>query len=494
MALGQLEDRLKDKKIVIYGAGIWASVFYTYLRLLELDSNIVCFVVTTMQRLNTSLHDKSIRQYDEIKNELADCFVVIAIKNAEDLMDSLSCDHNGGLYCLTESQMEEIRGFIFSYYANMPIQRNKILVDCFGGRNGYSCNPKYIIEKLLEKRYPVEVVWNVLDRKKWEFPDGVRAIVYNSPEYFQELYTAGIVIDNSGVSSFPYKRPEQYAIHTWHGTGPFKKVGVAEYKGDKENIALMKKRHSFVDVFISNSKDNTEMFRESFCYDGEIYECGSPRCDILFQENHIKEKVYETFGIAPNKKILLYAPTFRGEWNRSENISTFKWYDLNMKQVLDALSQRFGEEFILMYRFHHALYEHNQSPDFYPDGIDVTFYPDIMELIVAADVMITDYSSAMWDFSLQRRPVFLYHNDEREYADDRGFYWPISRWPYPNARTCEELCETIREFDEGKYLERLEQFFQDDPSYDDGHAADRVAERIIDVIEHPEKYGKEYGL
>mgnify|MGYP004563174129 CR=1 FL=1 len=191
-------------------------------------------------------------------------------------------------------------------------------------------------------------------------------------------------------------------------------------------------------------------------------------------------------GIPTDKKIVLYAPTFRETIEES-----FSKYTLDWKKVLPALEKRFGDPFVLLYRFHQKLRDYKQFEDFYSFAVNVTMYPDVMELVVAADVLVTDYSSIMWDFSLQKRPVFLYHNDEREYTDERDFYWPVSRWPYIKAHSSEEMCEKILGFDEQQYLLDLEKFFEEDPSYDDGHAAEKVTARILDVINHPEKYGKD---
>ena len=492
--LNELDNIIKNRKIVIYGAGQWASFFYTYIDLLGQSSRVVYVTVTEEREPNNNIFKQDIVLYNEIKNDIQDCLIIVAISSTEELIKSIANEHRGDIYQLTEIQVQNMQEYIFSYYLKYPVQRNKIFVSCYKGKNGYCCNCKYIVEKLIEKRCPVEIVWSILNSTTWQFPENVKTVVQNSPEYYRELYTAGIIISNAGVPCYPCKKKEQYMIHTWHGSGPFKKVGVSLYEGDMNKRELYRNRFSKVDAFLSNSADNTEMFRHSFIYDGEIYESGSPRNDILFQKNNIRGQICKKFGIESGKKILLYAPTFRGGWDGKGMAYSFDWYDLDMHHVLGALSQRFGEDFILMYRFHqqlYKLYQYGQTNGFYPFGIDVTFYPDVMELLVAADVLITDYSSVMWDFSLQRRPVFLYHNDEREYTDDRGFYWPVSRWPYPQAHTCEELCRVITQFNEEEYLQKLEAFFEADPSYDDGHASERAVERIMDVINHPEKYGKE---
>lgn len=489
LELNELKSAIQGRKLVIYGAGNWASAFWAFIEYLDYGGNVVCFTVTELEGCDVNLFNKDVKMFKDIKNSISDCVIIIAVKRADEIISILSENQIKDYYRLREAQVDKIQAYIFDTYSRLPIQRNKIFVDCFEGKNGYCCNCKYIVEKLYSMKYPVEVVWNIIDESMWEFPHGIKTVRYKSLEYFKELYTSGIVINNADVISYPYKRKEQYFINTWHGSGPFKKVRAALCNNDKEKISKIKSEYSLVDVFYSNTKDNTEMFRNSFCFDGEICEGGSPRNDILFTRNDIKEQIFNKFDIDNDKKILLYAPTYRK--GGKDRLMSFNWYDLDMQQVLCALNNRFGGEFILMYRFHHMLYEYKKNCDYYYFGIDVTYYPDIMELLVAADVLITDYSSVMWDFSLQRRPVFLYHNDESEYLNEHGFYWPISKWPYPKAHTCEELCGKIKKFNEKEYLEDLEAFFAADTSYDDGNASGRVAERIIDVINNPQKYGKE---
>jgi CDP-glycerol glycerophosphotransferase len=183
------------------------------------------------------------------------------------------------------------------------------------------------------------------------------------------------------------------------------------------------------------------------------------------------------------KKIVLYAPTFRKEVEKSISV-----YNLDFERISQALSKRFDGEFLVLYRFHHMLYETNYNYECIPMGINVSSYPDVMELLLISDVLITDYSSIMWDFSLMRRPVFLYHNDIEEY--DRGFYCDPDEWPYPKAKTSDEMVSKINNFDEEQYVKDLGSFFQRFHSFDDGHASECIVNRIVDVMSNPSKYGK----
>lgn len=474
----------EDNNIVIYGAGKYAVALYKYLWMKKKQNNVKCFVVTKHDQNSNVLLDLPIMEYEDFYAHYHKEFIVIAIKDYIDVQSKLERDNISEYRVAETSEIKKYQTMWMEYLQHLPI-RNKIFFDCFHGR-GFECNCKYIAQKLIEEKCDVDLVWNVTEKDMYDFPYKIRQVKSTSIEYETELYSSRIIVDNVGTAPHN-KRKEQYFINTWHGTGPFKKVALSieSLRKSAEYVEKRKNEYNKTDLYISNSADNTYMFRESFQYEGEILQSGNPRNDILFNSQGIKEKVYDELKLDIAKKVLLYAPTFRDSIE-----SSFEKYTLDMNKILKTCEKRFGGEFVLLFRFHNKLRDYVNFSNFYSNGINVTNYPDVMELVVAADVLITDYSSIMWDFSLQRRPVFLYHNDEQEYINDRDFYWPISRWPYVVAHTSEEMCEKIISFDEKDYLFRLERFFQEDPSYDDGHASERVVERIMDVIDHPEKYGK----
>lgn len=484
MNLDNLKQRLQNKHIYIYGAGLYATLLYAYLQFYDMDQQVIGFVVTKKEDNGDCFFDKPIYYYPfNIMQKQAVFFV--AVKGAYDIEEQLRKDGVADVCLITEQVISEIKERIFAECSKLPIQRTKIFFDSFDGK-GYGCNPKYIAEYLLKHHSNLELVWDVMKIEKSELPEQMKQVERYSCEYYRELYTAGIVIQNVGIDGFPYKRKEQYTIHTWHGSGGYKKAGIHACLNDEKLAEMVVNHFKNVDLAVSNTCGNSKMFRESFLYEGEISEYGSPRVDIIFQNAGVRDKICKQFHIPTEKKILLYAPTYRDQKDLS-----FSQYDLDMNLVLETLKKRFGREYVLIYRFHQMLYRYDEGKSFYPYGINVSMYPDVMEFLVAADVLITDYSSIMWDFGLQRRPIFLYQNDAKQYTDDRGFYKPISTWPYPIAHTQEELLENILKFDEQDYLNKLEAFIAADPSYDDGHATERVVARIMDVIEHPEKYGKE---
>lgn len=470
-------EKLRNKKIIIYGAGAYGNKLYTFLKRKGLNQYITSFLVSDKKANPHIIDGIPVKEITELEESLEEYTVLVAIGSVHSgEVISLLQDHIvKGLYCVTKKFIEKMEQKIFDEMKNFPLEQNKIFISCYEGM-GYRCNCKYISEKLLQDRYPVKIVWAVKDTYGLDVPDQIKKVTLYTEEYYKELYTSKICITNNTNQLFGEKRNDQYYINTWHGFGPFKKVQ-ASLSSNKKRRDEIKEVNSKYDLFLTGSTFYSQVYRESFFYEGEIYECGAPRNDVFFMNNTIKDSVYKKFGISSCKKIVLYAPTFRSDGEKS-----FDYYDLDMPDILKALNTGFGSEYVLMYRFHHHLYAMGKCQGYYEGGIDVTYYPDIQELLVAADVVITDYSSLMWDFSLQRKPVFLYQNDEEDYRDDRGFYCPVSQWPYPRAHSKEELITIIKNFDNEKYIHDLNAFLEKYGSCDDGRASERTAEKIMEII------------
>lgn len=468
-----------DKSILIYGAGKYASIFLTYLQTQGINSSVKGCIVSQIDDNKVFLSDLSVKSVDEIE-DLKSYTIVIAIakENAEAIYHKLEEQGVDIGYQVTSEMIADMASEIATFFSLYPIDENKVFIDCFEGL-GYRCNCKYLAEAL--KKYDYEIVWNLSDRAVDDIPEWITKVKRYSFEYFREAYTAKFYITNNGVEAKIYKRKNQVFICPWHGSGPFKKINIDLCQ---ENIKLKKsiqEEYRNIDLFISSSKFNSQVIRRAFGYEGEILECGSPRMDCLLQKNNFRDKICKYYHIDRNCKIVLYAPTFRKACIGDEGplITSFEKYDLQWEMIQKALEKRYKEPFVFLYRFHHGLYRYTQSNVSYQGAVNVTFYPDVQELLGAADILLTDYSSIMWDFSLQRKPVFLYHNDVDEYIEKRGFYSQIDEWPYIKAKTSEGLCEKILHFDNEKYLWELDAFLKKYGTFDDGHACKKVMERIL---------------
>lgn len=468
-----------EKDIYIYGAGLYARALCTYFQLVKSEQHIKGFIVSDPNGNVSSLFGIKVYGLESIRPELDDNSVIY-IAVSEQTIGEISRfldDHGVKNYVAVDWNMKkEIVYSIRDHFKDVPIQNNKIIIECHDGVT-YCCNPKYIVEGLHKSGADMDIVWGVQNGPREGFPEYVRQVERYSKEYFYEFYTSRLLISNAGIP-FDARRKEQYYIETWHGTGPLKKCGYdANY--EVADILYLEAMEKSPDVYLAGSEFNVGFYQTAYHYKGEVMRSGFPRNDIFFREN--KEaalKIYRKYGIDTDKKIVLYAPTFRG-WKSTRS---FHYYDIDIDRVMESLKERFGGEYVFLGRYHHFLRNFMESKSWRGDVINVSDYPDSQELLVAADVLISDYSSIMWDFSLQRKPVFLYHNDESEYLDERGFYCPPKELPYPTGHDNDDLCDKILNFDQKEYLERLNTFFDKYGAFDKGDATDQVVSRIMKIL------------
>lgn len=374
------------------------------------------------------------------------------------------------------NQIKKFRHEIYIWkFCHMPIQNNKIILWANGFKQ-YGCSPKYITEYLL-KNYPdkYDLVW--VFEPDASIPEGldkrVRIVYYFSIEYLKELHTAKFVICNMRTGSAHYwkKRPEQIYIQTWHSSLRLKKIeGDAAKHFSDEYINDCKKDSEKIDVLLSGCKFSTEIFRRAFWYEGEILECGTPRCDVLFNnKDTTRKKVYEYYNISLENKLILYAPTFR-----SNKPSDFLEMDFNQ------LKKAMVGEWVIGARLHPNILE-----SVIPDGaISMSKYSDMQELIAAADILITDFSSCMFDMAITGKTCVLYAPDLEEYLEkERGLYFDIKELPFPIAKDMNELCRILSNFDYKEYQFKLDKFMCTIGSFENGHAAERVCEYICHNVE-----------
>ena len=356
-------------------------------------------------------------------------------------------------------------------------KQNKIVFVNFLGR-GYGDSPKYIAEEIMRQSLPYDLVWLVSDMSDF-FPTGIRKVKFYSLKSRYELSTARVVISNT-KARLPYsKKKTQYYIQTWHGGFGVKYIekDIEQYLPD-DYVQDSKYDSSITDLILSGSDFQTQVIKDSFWYDGEIFMKGIPRNDIFFY--YTQEKVYELkrfYGFEKDCKIVIYAPTFR----RNGNVDM---YQLNAQKLLQTLKKKTGDAWKLIIRLHPSIAGRSGIFHYDNDVIDGSSYPDSQELLVLSDLLVTDFSSMMMDFAIMRKPVFLFIQDLEDYIKDAGGVRPIFyNLPFSMARSNEELNEMIREFDIKVYHNILDSFMHKYfRSYDDGHASEYVVERIKKIM------------
>ncbi len=454
--------------VLIYGAGgvtgDLLSMINPYLR-----QETTFIVVTDKSKNRSQTGAYPIKEISEFMGLQDEVYIIISVMpRSAFTIEKILKESGFQQYCFVSQIIDALYKEI---WAN-PLAKNKVVL-ANGDGYGFGGNPKYIALELLRRRQDLDLVWVTRDRKK-RLPEGVRAVQFGTYEHYYELGTAKIWIDNQHKNFCVRKRDGQIYIQTWHGGGPLKKIEFDAEGLPQPYLDLCEINSAMEDIMISPTGFNSQLYRKAFHYTGEIMECGYPRNDLFWKANECREKIAGTFGVSPREGIVLFAPTYK-DCSTEEEL-------LDLRKVQQALSIRFHREYRIFVRFHPFDKEPEKRYQWCEKWCNVTAYDDVQELLAAADLLITDYSSVMWDFSLQKKPVFLFHPDLEQYKTARGYYLSFDKMPYIEAFNNEELYQKIIEFDEAVYTSKLLQFLSDYETFDTGTASQAVAQRILEMM------------
>ena len=359
----------------------------------------------------------------------------------------------------------------------LPVSKNKIVFANFLGR-GMGGSPKYIAEEMLRQGLPYDMVWLVSNTSE-TFPSGIRPVKMFSLRGRYELATARIIINNvKHKLPFKKKNDAQYYIQTWHGDFALKYIEKeVEDKLNPGYVAESKADSRETDLVLSGSRQFTDIVKSSFWYDGEIFECGVPSNDPFFEhDDTLNKKVRDHFGIPEAAAIILYAPTFR-----DGDDSVFEIPDFDA--IVNRLNEITGKTWVLLVRFHPLDQKQLARVKFNDCVMNGSSYPGTQDLSKVADLVITDYSSLISDFLLQRKMGALFVPDVERYEQTRGLrsmFWDV---PYPIVRTQQELIQHLDDLFQAESITKIETFLKDKiHSFDDGHASKRVVERVQHII------------
>jgi CDP-glycerol glycerophosphotransferase len=315
------------------------------------------------------------------------------------------------------------------------------------------------------------------DYDKNRIPKG-KVIHSHGFEYYKEMFTAGFIVTNDRLPSELRFRKKQTLINTWHGGGAFKRTfgypnGIKKWYSDK-TTQLDSSRTS---IFLSSSKVWSNVIaRDSFHYKGEILESGFPRNDIFLKKEKQNLTAIKTIiGVSDDVDILLYAPTHRGSNLKASTI--IHKYPIDLKLICSAWEKKYGKKCVVLFRGHHAMKEKNS----FENVIDVSNYPDMQELILVSSMLITDYSSCMWDYALTYKPCYIYAPDFDEYLKEPGFESDYTKWPFIISKTNEELSNSIEQFEQDSYTRAVDDYLTSYGSYDHGNASEIVRRRIEEI-------------
>ncbi len=362
-------------------------------------------------------------------------------------------------------------------FALFPIVKNKIFFTSYYGSQ-YGCNPKYLSEYMMKNHKDWDIVWAFVQPASHVVP-GVRKVKYMSLRYFYELSTSKVFVTNYRTTTWYRKRKGQIYIQTWHSSLRLKMIeGDALQTLPAHYLDMAKHDSPQIDYLLSGCEFSTSIFKRAFWYNGEIVTTGTPREDLMFsKDKELKAKILGKLGISKDENVLLYAPTFRKD-------NSLRYYDIDYNALINECQNKWGGEWIVLLRLHPHLRDFSK----YLVGnntkmIDTTSYDDIQELLFVSNVVISDYSSLIFDFALTGRPCLLYAPDLDEYiSKDRNFYFTINQLPFPLATNNNELMERVSNFDKAEYRKSLKIFMDSVGSYETGHSCQNVVNLFMKSV------------
>lgn len=390
------------------------------------------------------------------------------------------------LYILRRKIKAAIESIPFYLWRLRPIQRSKIVFCTIEGTTGFTCNPKYIALELLRRCKDYDLVWLVNDMTK-PFPKGIRKVHNTLWNRARELSTAAVWVDNSRKQLEVRKRKGQFYLQTWHAKLGFKPTCL-DRGASFSRIAELVSRHdsAMIDLVLSNSDWYDRTLPTGMIYTGPTLRSGSPRCDILIGGRDAQRRsIREQYRLAPDTRILMYCPTFRGGSQATNRTIEKGDHAPDYDRLLRALREKFGGRWVIFLRLHPQLTaRHIAAHAENQDLIDVSTVDDMYELLAACDAFLTDYSSAAFDAAVMNIPVFLYCDDYSAYEGERGkLLWNLRDLPFPLAENDDEMERRIAGFEQTAYLEKLAKLFRDCGVEESGEASKCVADELQQHLE-----------
>lgn len=345
---------------------------------------------------------------------------------------------------------------------------DRMYFESFYGRQ-CGCNPLALREEMVAKHPRVPRVWAVRDLSV-AVPEGDEAVVDATTAWWRARAECRWLVVNDWLRARFTPREGQTVLQTWHGT-MYKKVGLD--RGDQldaEEREFMLGERKKWDLLLSQNPHSTRVFRESYLSNPPIYEEGYPRNDLLVHGDG--QPIRDVLGIRADQKVVLYAPTWRDD--RTELVD---YLDVN------KLAADLGDDYVVLLRAHSRVIRVGSAAKVGRGVIDVSTYPNTTDLLLIADIMITDYSSIMFDYAVTGRPMIFFTPDMDEYRDQlRGVYLDLEEvGPGPMATTQDEVLAIIRDIDEvaPRFAERYAKWQADYTPWDDGGSSERVLSRFL---------------
>ncbi|MDO4975008.1 MAG: CDP-glycerol glycerophosphotransferase family protein [Alphaproteobacteria bacterium] len=382
----------------------------------------------------------------------------------------------------------------YEQFAEIAIDETLVVFESFMGRK-YTDSPKAIYEYMLSNKKFINFrfVWCFRDSVKSQYKfvgdrERTTLVRWGTDEYYKAYATAKYWVTNTRLPKVIYKKEGQQYIQCWHGT-PLKKLfcdieteAMESKETTKRVVHEDASRYSYL---ISPSKYCSEKLASAFDLktlhkDNIIIEKGYPRNDAIV--NYTQEDVISVkkeLGLPMEKKVILYAPTYRENQRNND-----KQYQHSETLDFEKLQKEIGDNYIILFRTHYYIANEFNFDKYNGFVFDVSKYPEINDLYVISDLLITDYSSVFFDFGILKRPMIFYMYDLDFYKDDlRGFYLSLDELPGPIVKTEKELIEKIQNLSNwtntSEYKKAIQEFNEKFTYNEDGHATERVVDQIF---------------
>lgn len=382
-----------------------------------------------------------------------------------------------------------------------PVDERLVFFESFGGRS-LSCSPRAIYLSMLgQQRFSdYRFVWSFKGARRMAEHEGhplladarTTVVQRGSEEYFRALASAKVLVLNTRLPEYVTPKPDQVFVQCWHGT-PLKRLG---YDVQIETTNALNTTSELAERFGMDARKWSYLLSPSPYTSRHLADAfGLPeerRADVVIEEGYPRNdelalaaadpsasrqcELRDRLGVPAGKRALLYAPTWRDDSYKAGVGYTFDYLI-----DFDLMRRELSDDWVVLFRPHYYIANHFDFSAYEGFVIDVSAWDNVNELYIAADALVTDYSSVMFDYSILRRPIMLYVPDYQSYANDiRGFYFDLSEVPGPHVTRTEELVDALGDTEAywNAYGEKYDDFVERFCPKDDGHAAERVIDRV----------------
>ena len=507
----QFEEHAKEKKIVLFGV---SAVAWSYFERYGENARVDILIDNSKKKQGYCLNDYFMTAPEKTEEDIVvkdqsvlkdynpeELVVLVASTNyyvsiikqlremgIQSCFSILNMEAKVRSECADrDSNAEKKRKFAIECCEKELVNKKKILFRSFGS---FSDHEKYITLALLGIRPDLEIVWIVNDLSV-EMPEGIRKVSFlNWKQYIYEMETAGMWVLDLEVPSYIQKRQGQIYVQTKHWASVTLKkfyLDAVTFESVPERIENWKRNGEILDYIIAGSEFDVNSCKRGFGFDGPFIMAGSPRTDGVFKTEQSKKKVYEHLGIESSVKTLLYAPTYRFDKKLGKNFHNAIELEMDFLRIKEALEKRFGGEWAFVLRLHPSVASAWEKADKQGYVYDASRYEDSQELVAACDITVSDFSSIMFEPAFAKKKVILFVGDLEDYlANEYELLIDYRTLPFPIAETNDQLEQCILGFDEDAYIQKVSDFLEKYGVCEDGHASERAAQFISDIIDGKE--------